>query len=548
MKKLILSIILGLCSLGAQAVDKYYCRCDTGASTSPACVAGSDANSGLSAALAKSTAPTESDFNSAAAGDRFLFCRGGAWTGLSAYNFENTNVSAASPLTLDAYTASFGATVRPILSWAANVNAVTFGNFEAPDFSTGNSVDDRGYVFRGLHLRAEGDGNGNGFTLRGMLSDLMFDDLRIDGFFKQFLFSAYAAAGRPINRVTIQNSVIENALEDGILGAASDRMLVLNNTFTNNNRGTTCSAGFCHTMYLGGDIASTGGVTRLTVRGNTLTNNSVQGGTACSGGNLTIHGQLDQVVIEDNVITETTTSTACGGIALRASYATAETMTRTVVRGNTLVGSYGASGGIFTDFSPGVVIENNRVIDNISGQVGGAGIVVATNGDALDQKPDNAVVRNNTCYMLYGNGPCFSMAQRSGHTFINNLAYTGASSASTCFSHGVLGNYSVWNNNHCYRAGSGNWSSTYTTLANAQAAGFDANGSQGDPLFNSAPSGGNSWDLSVQAGSPVVSTGTNTSAPARDVLWCMRKNPPDKGAHDRGATPCQTIRAPVNVR
>jgi len=521
------------------ATDNYFCKCDTGADA--ACVAGSDANSGLSAALAKSPFPTASTLNSAAAGDRFLFCQGGAWTGLSTIEISNTNATAASPLTLGAYTASFGATTRPRLSWPANTDAIHFGNYL-------NTVDDKGYVFSGIHFRAEGAGTGVGLWFLGRTSDVLLTNIRVEGVKTGTLMSNTASA--PIARITLRNSVYDNQTGDGWQGAGASDTTLEYNEFTNNNTNTDvggCSPARCHAMYIGAAGPSTGGTVRLTIRGNVLSGNSV-GGSGCSGGNITLHGQHDQVLIEENTIVETAATVLCGGIMVNKGYSSQEFVRRLVIRGNTVVGAYSGS-AIYNDLGSGAIIENNRVIDNISGSTFGQGLRVNSNSGADgDDQPDNNIVRNNTCYLLYASSRCFNLEARTGHTVINNLAYTGASSSGNCFANASLASYSVWNYNHCYRAGSGNWSATYSSLGLAQAAGFDANGSQGDPLFTTTPSSGNSWDLSVQAGSPVVSTGTSTEVPPRDVLWCMRKTPPDKGAHDRSATPCQTIRSPVNVR
>ncbi len=288
---------------------------------------------------------------------------------------------------------------------------------------------------------------------------------------------------------------------------------------------------------------------RLTVRRNYLLNNGVGPGGECVGGSITFRGVMDQTLIEENTIVGSTYDEGCGGISSNEGYGSTETMSRLVIRGNTIVGCYGGLGAIAINLAPNTIIENNRIINNISGEATCYGINVGANGSPQgDSQADSVIVRNNTVYTLYSGSPGISIPSRTGHSVFNNLVYMGASSTGNCFAHGAIGIYTVWDYNHCDRDGSGNWSSTYTTLANAQAASFDTNGSEGDPLFNNTPSSGNSWDLSVQAGSPVVSTGRNTGKPPRDVLLCQRDSTPDKGAHERGGTPCLTVRAPINVR
>lgn len=539
-----LAIILFLCAFSAQAADLYYCKCDTGAHGS--CVAGADGNAGTSSGSPKENVPSEATISAAAAGDRFFFCKGGAWTGLSAIRVSNLNSTAASRITFDAYDSSFDTSTKPILSFADGEHGFRIGVFGPPDFNS-NTSDDKGYIIRGLDIRG-GTGTNRGFEIVGLVADILIDNVRISGFHKGVII--HKTTTYTVKRLVIRDSLIENNRTDGILGIGTEDTVVEGNTISGNNTtsgdGGGCAAGFCHAAYLGSDIPAT----KITIRNNTFTNNSVGSSGNCSGGNLTARGQLDQMVIEGNVITETTYSSGCGGLSMNEGYFSQEWTRRLIIRGNTIVGSYGSLGAISMNLGAGAIIENNRIIDNISGVTTGSGMNIGIHSAPEgDDFADNVIVRNNTVYLLYANNAAgISISSRSGHSVYNNLVYTGASSTSRCFAHGAIGIYALWDYNHCERDGSGNWSGTYTTLANAQAAGFDTNGTEGDPLFNNTPSSGNSWDLSVQSGSPVVGTGRNTDKPIRDVLWCNRKNPPDKGAHDRSATPCLTIRAPILVR
>lgn len=521
MKRLI-AFIFALLSSAAGAADLYYCKCDTGAHGS--CAAGSDGNNGSTAALARLEWPTDGVIAAATSGSRFRFCQGGAWTALGTKNLENTNGTPTAPITYDSYAPTSGATGRPLMVWATNGLGFYLG------------VNASNTVLRGLYIRPATTSTQAGIQVSGNISRLTLDDMRIEW----WNLGLYLESGSLNQFVTVKNSILSNNEGDGILGSGTD-LLIEYNTFEGNNY-TTCGS-LCHAMYLG----STTPRERITVRFNTLNNNSVSGGGTCTGGNLTMHGLMDQVLIEGNVITETLgTGAGCGGIAIRAGYGAAEYIRRLIVRGNTLVNT--GFGMLFIDYALGAIVENNKIIGTLNQLQ--AGLQIVQSPDAGDDLTTGSITRNNTCWFSQSTGAdCFNVSQNAGHTFINNVAWIGAGAAANCFVHSALANFAVWNNNHCSRnGGGGNWSSTYATLAAAQAAGFDANGSEGDPLFAATPSSGNGWDLSVQAGSPMRSTGRNSGKAVRDFLRCQRDSTPDKGAYEYGGTPCLTITAPTGVR
>lgn len=522
MMKHLLALLLALCSFGATAADLYYCRCDAGAHAS--CVAGSDANSGASDALSKTTFPADGVIAAATAGSRFRFCQGGAWTGMGTKTLENANGTATSPITYDSYAPATGATGRPRLVWPVN----TIG------FYLGGAASNT--VMRGLYVTTTAGSTQAGIQVSGNIVRLTLDDMRIEW----WNLGLYLEANSLNQFVTVKNSILSFNEGDAILGSGTD-LLIEYSTFEGNNY-TTCGS-FCHAMYLG----STTPRERITVRFNYLLNNSVSGGGTCTGGNITMHGLMDQVLLEGNVIVELLgTGTGCAGISVRAGYDAAEYIRRLIVRGNTVVNT--GFGMIYIDYATGAIVENNKIIGTLAQLQ--AGIQIAQSAGVGDDLTTGSVVQHNTCYFSQGTGSsCFNVSQNTGHTFINNAAWISATSATRCFDHSALSNFTAWNYNHCSRnGGGGNWSGTYATLAAAQAAGFDVNGGEGDPLFTTTPSSANSWDLSLQAGSPLIATGRNTGKSVRDFAYCQRPNPPSKGAMERGATPCLTIRTPVNVR
>lgn len=536
MKKLLALLSLLLFSVGASAVDRYYCKCDAG---STLCTPGLEANSGLSSTTPKLEFPAESAINSAPAGERYRFCRGGSWGSVATRFIENMNATPTQPIVFDSYTPASGATARPILTWdgggGVGMIVIADGFF--------NTTDDGGYTFRGLKLT--GPTTAPGFVFWGPSRDVTLDDMDVDGFTLSILVSS---GGADINTTNLKllNSTFQNSLSGGLLGA-SNGMVVQGNYFYNTNTDSVgCGGGRCHAIYVGGIAPSQ----RISIIRNTFFHNNVDTDTGeCAGGNITVHGLIEQMLIEGNSIINDVTPTvaACGGISIRAGYDVGEYLNRLVVRGNRVVNT--GSDGIYIDFAASALVENNEVINTGNwsrglfqlGQSAGAGDSVAA----------NAIYRNNTCYVSAGTGgACFIISTNTGHSFYNNVAIiTGTSSSTGCFSHAAVGNYALWNYNHCFLGGTGSqWSTTYANLAAAQAAGFDANGSTGDVLLNNTPTSGNSWDLSVQAGSPLVSTGRNVGKPPRDFLNCQRDSTPDKGSRERNGTPCLTISAPVGVR
>ena len=267
-----------------------------------------------------------------------------------------------------------------------------------------------------------------------------------------------------------------------------------------------------------------------------------------------MHGRVDQLMIEENLITVAASASGCYGISITPggtgyTGGTPDEYTRrAVIRGNTIVGV--GNNYITLAMATNGVIENNRLISTAAQLAQG---IVVENGDGDDEATTNIIIRNNTCYFpaVTSVSSCVNVSAGATHTLTNNLVYFGASAAATvrCFGMTALSNFTVKDYNHCYFAsGSGNYTDDYATLGLAQAAGMGANDTTGDPLFAATPSSGNNWSLAVNSGSPVRSAGNNSSKSTRDVLYCRRDSTPDIGAHEYGGTPCLTIRAPTGVR
>lgn len=491
----------------------YYSRCDTGAH--PSCVPGNDANDGLSPSTPKLTAPTSTQFNAAACGDQFLFAQGGRWDGYVAGQISHGQNCSSNPVIIgDWYAPPSGATGRPRLhNTTASADAMfAFGSYN-------NTTDDRGYIIRNLELSSDACASTNCYTreyafrMFGRLSYVTLDNLYIHNF--RYAVQVYpndTISVPTIDHITIKNSTIESNYSMGFLAIAND-FLVQGNTFVGNN---FTGSGFNHGFY----ISATGWTaSRVTVRGNTFTNNSrnligAPSSTDCTGGNLTGHGIINGLVVEDNTITQVSSDGGCYGISLTDSQAD-NSFLNTIVRRNTVV-NMGECGICFNILSGGL-IENN-VIVNDEPYPSQHVCIFTTPDNGVTQNPNSNVIRNNSCYHANGDnayGPnTVNLDAGTGNIVANNLTVFGSSvGAKYCYYQEAIGAYSFYDYNWCYSAGGGtlSWSPTITTLANAQAAGYDANSVMGtDPLLAAVPSAGNGYSMQLQSGSPVIGAGTNT--------------------------------------
>jgi hypothetical protein len=374
----------------AGAITLYFSDCQVGASSG--CVAGNDGNAGTSAAAPKRTLAGV-DVNALPAGSRLLFARGGAWTGFRLSEVRNLNVTPASPLVLDAYTPASGASATPWLKTSSG-NAIEFGVFQ-------DTAQDGGYTIR--NLRFDGMGTANwAIWLKNEMRGVLIENVEISGFdLALHLQSVADAAG--ITDVVLRNSSIHHNAGMGVLGNA-DNLTITGNVFANNN---FSGSAFNHAIYLGSHVRVSRNVT---VSDNVFTDNSVLNGV-CTGGNFTVHGQWDGMVIENNRITQAASTFGCWGISITPAYDEPEAFRNVVIRGNTLerLGSAIAAGA-----APGVLIENNVIKGTVGASVAIPGIPQGA-GDAVDA---GGVIRNNTfCGVL---GPAILMANLGDATQIAN--------------------------------------------------------------------------------------------------------------------------------
>lgn len=330
--------------------------------------------------------------NALPAGARVLFRRGGSWDWRTV-RLDSRLSTRDTPYVFDAY----GSGANPLLR-VASADPTRSPNFGFEFSEWGGTVVHGGYVFRNLTLDGMDSGS-HAFFFRGAVSGVTIENVTIT----RFAIGLNAQGDGPIRHVTLRNSHIVRNTHMGMLGGYNDT-LIEGNLFEENNH--VHGTGFDHATYLSGHGA---GVSNLVLRNNRYLRNSVVNGR-CTGGNMTFHGRLDNVLIEGNTIEQDAGYTnetdlpasGCWLMSITQGYDTPqgpEGFTRFVVRGNRLVN--GGNTAIAANSAPGIVVESNVFIQqqptaqtaiNVGSPEYVPGATAYANGDMLDQAP---VVRHN---------------------------------------------------------------------------------------------------------------------------------------------------------
>lgn len=374
----------------------YFSECSSGAHA--ACVEGNNANDGRTAAAPKRNLEGF-NVNALPAGARLLFARGGAWANFRIVPLENANVTAAQPLVFDAY----GSGALPWLRTPSG-NAIEFGRWQS-------TINDGGYVLR--HLKFDGNpGAAWALWLRDNVHHMTIENVEFTGF--DIAIHVQSAAPHGVRHLTLRDSRIAYNRAMGILGQFSDSVLE-GNTFERNN---FSGSAFNHAVYLSG--SAHGGRDNV-IRGNRFLHNSVVDGV-CMGGNVTFHGQMDGMLIENNRIEQTAATGGCYGFSVTTGYDTPEWFRNFVLRGNTVINVGYCSYCI--NAAPGIVVEDNLSYNaqtfyhagvRIGGDIG--------TGDAAD---GGAVVRNNTaCFPSNAAHQHGEVVEGAGSTVSGSNVYRG---------------------------------------------------------------------------------------------------------------------------
>ncbi len=509
-------------STAASAATYYISDCQTGAYVN--CAPGNDSNAGTAAAPWRTTANILRNFGNLNGGDKLLFAQGGAWSN-AGMTLQSLRSTAANPIVFDSYAPSWGGTAKPILREArSGYTMFAFTNGGTP-------VADAGYQIQNLDLRGEGVAETGIFT-SGLTSDITINNVTIDG----FRLGLYC--GTAIERIKLLNSTLRNNSSQGVLTECANSVIE-GNTFDNNGFG---QAVYDHTIYVNSDY---GGAKNMVIRNNTLLNNSIIGGV-CQSSPLVVHGLVDGLLIENNRVIQAanTSTTGCWGIAVDAGYGTAESFAKIVIRANTLVNMGGMGIGCSSCIAP--VIEDNVIVMDAGPEL--IGIAVPDRprgpGDAVDT---GAIIRNNSIYFANtaADSQGIALASRVGSTAGSNLqvvsnliVFASGSNSHQCFDTAgtSLVNYVAFNNNLCYHAtGGGAYSTTYSALTNAKAAGFDSAGLSVNPKLAAAPTRANGWSMALASDSPAINAGHATLSSPVDKLLSMTRSAPDIGAFEFSA-------------
>lgn len=517
-------ILLLLCSK-AWATDYYVCDCLTGAHAS--CSAGSNSNAGTSSSAPKQTLAGYT-WSSFAAGDRVLACQGGSMTS-AAIQITNTNATRSSPLTIADYAPPSGATGTPIFRANGTDSFFNLGSYF-------NTTPTENIVIRNIYFDGLGTGD-HGLAVLG-LNSLVLDNVTFHRWgFGMEITCVSDTCDPPVavaatSNVTIRNSTFSRNTNMGILGGA-DNYVIEDSTFSKNGN----ASALVHNIYI---THMRGGV----IRRNTFTNpgNADSDGTECAAGNITAHGQISGLVIENNNIINTTMASGCGGISITPGYDTspiiAEEMRDIVIRGNRVV-----NGPIRIACAPRILVENNSFVFNQ--QPLASPFLIPSNDcttkDApVDTADTGAAIRNNS--MLFDHSVSSSVTGfqmggldgiGTGVRFTGNLVRfqnTGGAGSRYCFQYASTSSYTTTERNGCYNFSA--WTPSHSTLANAQSAGYDSNSLDSDPGFAATPGSGNNWSMKLGGSSPYLGAGSATHGPRRSIDGYIRPATPSIGAFD----------------
>ena len=409
--------------------DVYYVSdCGTGADAD--CVAGSDANDGLSMANAWQTYDKAQDiFASLGSGDSIRFAKGGSFTVAGSTYWENDNTIGISPLIISDYTPAWGSgdEVKPIIS------GVGTGNLFNMTQSGGSSLSDGNWTMSNLNLQCGANTSGYGIVFGDDVNDFVMDSLTVEGCYIGIYSQGWQACdiadtacnGRN-ERITISNSTIVNNRRAGFFGHGYD-IVIENNTFTNNG---FLEGQFGHNIYYSGGWPSR-------ISGNTLYQSALNASGVCEGSSLENHGLILDQVIENNTIYEDVGLAAggCWGISVNTGYGgQVESFTNVIIRNNIVTNTGNAL--VSVSACVGCLIENNTITSTQSynvtgvrapGYGRGAEDAVMTN---VDVKTNTINITNNST----GNTGVNVGTEGTGHEITGNtVTYTGTGSI-TCTS------------------------------------------------------------------------------------------------------------------
>ncbi len=322
-------------------------------------------------------------------------------------------------------------------------------------------------------------------------------------------------------------------------------------------------------------------ITGVVIRNNTISDGNYTALGACNLAHIIFHGDYTNVLVENNLIYETTTSSSnvCSAIDLTSGGYSApedyEKFNGVTIRGNT---GLNLSYGIALDLSVSALVENNYMhITYPSGAIGGIimrgknfvpGTIGSSTLPANRQNPSQNVIRYNTVFVTAPMGGSWGIAlnRNTGdpttgvnHALYGNVVVLGSSATvdTMCFNTQFLtisSQFSRKDRNACYYLGASvpKWENT-SSLATIQAGGMadksdlnslmaaSADPTTGQPFLLtplSSPAIGTSSALK-NAGYAAIGPRTSWGAAVRTDAT------KDIGAYEFGATLGVVPRSPV---
>ncbi len=506
----------------------YACDCQSGAD--PSCKAGSDSNTGTDPSKPwQSYDKLQSAFTTMKPGDTVAFCRGGSWKGDVNNNWVNPTCKASTPCTIRDYTPSGGSSTLPL-------PMIVGGAFNL--MNNGNATHEEGYRIMNIALDGAGYTIGVGLAIGNDITDVYACNLSLTN----FQIGAFFADSNPPNpgsdgknaRITLRGSQVFNNSTMGYLGACTDCAIEYNR-FDHNGDATMAD----HDIYVQGAADGYGNryvTTRERIVGNELYHSSQGTGTSCWGDPLVVHGQHDNLLIANNLISQDlgTAQGGCWGIAVTKGYAIPEGFTNVTISGNVVknVGNV----GIMVAYCQNCLIENNLIIQGQTG-FNSVGIMAHYNGSVDPQDvPMNAVqILNNTIYLqttATDSGGIQVGLQGTNHVIANNVILGSTPNMLHCLSYDLSPSAYTSDYNVCWNLGGSvtGWESvTGTSLANWQSkSGLDLHSKTVNPMLK-APALTN-YDFSPAAGSPLIG-GALSLATTVDITGAARPTPADIGAY-----------------
>lgn len=509
----------------------YVCDCDTDAASD--CVPGDDGNSGSSPdEPLRSYEAARSAFDDLGAGGMVALCRGGSFRtsgDASASRWVNSSCKADDRCVVRDYVPSWGSeSLGAPIVWTDGEEAFRFDD-------SGDGAHEEGYVFANVDVRCEQEDGTTGFYFFNDVDDVLLCGVGIRG----CGFGVRVSGSNPPEddgdgrneRIVMRSSRVTDNRSQGWLGGC-DGCAIEYSYFENNGYGTTVRD---HHIYLDdpGQYMKTG----ERVVGNELYRSSIVDGV-CSGVSLVVHGEHQDLLIEDNIVREDVgaVDSRCWGISVDTGYSSdPETFRNVVIRGNQVFNLGRVSIGL--NGCQGCTIEDNVIVQEQDGfDAMGISVPVRDRGDN-DQAGSDVVIRNNSILMNGSNHLGVNFGEEgTGHKSVNNVVqYTGTGRFDCFLYSSPVDSYDVIDNNLCYApdASEFSWEDNTRDLTEWQSStGFDQASSIADPMFTSVT--GPDYDLSASSDdSPMVDNGHPSESSPQDIDGNERDADPDIGAYER---------------